>query len=75
MRRLHGVAGRHAIVVCALAVDLDRHAPWLVARRIDAFWLTVYDSVVPGVAPREARRSPLCASLVRAIAEERAVES
>jgi len=52
LRRLHAVAERRAIVVCALAIDLHRDAPWLVARPLDAFWLTIYDSVVQGVPPR-----------------------
>ena len=50
--RLHEVAKRRAIVVCALGIDVDRGASWLVDRTIDSFWLTIYDSVVPGVARR-----------------------
>lgn len=52
LARLRAVAERRAIVVCTLALDLHREAPWLVARPLDAFWLTVYDSVVPGVFSR-----------------------
>lgn len=44
VRRLHAVAEKHAITVCALGVDIDRDAPWLVARPIDSFWLTIYDA-------------------------------
>jgi SAM-dependent methyltransferase len=53
--RLHDVAKRRAIVVCALAIDLDRVASWLKPRLTDAFWLTIYDSVVPGVSMRKTR--------------------
>jgi SAM-dependent methyltransferase len=53
--RLHAIARRRSIVVCALGVDLDRDAPWLVGRPIDSFWLAVYDSAVPGVPPRVPR--------------------
>jgi hypothetical protein len=57
LARLRAIAERRAIVVCALGIDLPREARWLVARPLDAFWLTIYDSAVPGVAPR-APRSP-----------------
>jgi hypothetical protein len=50
LERLHEVARRHAIVVCALGVDLA--APWLAQRPLDAFWLSLYDSVVEGVPAR-----------------------
>jgi hypothetical protein len=53
LERLHAVARRRAIVVCALGLTLP--CPWLVAREGDAFWLTIYDSVVDGVAARAAR--------------------
>jgi hypothetical protein len=52
LARLERVATERAIVVCALGVDLHRLAPWLVPRPSEAFWLTLYDSVVSGVAPR-----------------------
>jgi SAM-dependent methyltransferase len=55
--RLHAIATRRAIVLCALGVDLARLAPWLTPRPLDAFWLTLYDSVVPGVPPRAPRDS------------------
>jgi SAM-dependent methyltransferase len=69
-RRLHDVACRRAIVVCALGIDLDRDAPWLVRRPIDSFWLTVYDSAVPGVPARSRRYAALGRAAV-AIAFER----
>ena len=61
MARLGVIARTRAIVVCALGVDLDRGAPWLVARESDAFWLTIYDSVetgAPGRSRARARRAP-----------------
>ncbi|HWZ89674.1 MAG TPA: hypothetical protein VNW92_12510 [Polyangiaceae bacterium] len=58
LARLLCVASEHAIVVCALGVDLDRAAPWLVPRPGDSFWLTIYDSAVRGVP---ARRTAQCA--------------
>jgi hypothetical protein len=33
------------VTVCALAVELDRHAPWLERQRTDSFWLTIYRGV------------------------------
>jgi hypothetical protein len=60
LSRLRTIAERRQIVVCALGMDLGRHASWLVRRPIDAFWLTIYDSVVPGAVPRAPRGpSPL----------------
>jgi SAM-dependent methyltransferase len=51
--RLHAIARQRDIVVCALGVDLDRAAPWLIARRdVDAFWLSIYDTHLPGAARR-----------------------
>lgn len=58
LMRLHAVARRHAIVVCALGVTLPA-CDWLVPRELDAFWLTLFDSVVPGVAPRARSASNL----------------
>jgi SAM-dependent methyltransferase len=58
LERLHAVAEQRSIVVCALGIDLDR-ARWLSRRELDAFWLAIYDSRVPGVPPRAAGRSPL----------------
>jgi hypothetical protein len=64
VRRLRRVAEKHAIVVCALGLDMTParagakgygDASWLVPRPTDAFWLTIYDSVVPGVPARGAR--------------------
>lgn len=70
--RLHAVACRHAIVVCALGIDLPREAAWLRRRSLDAFWLAIYDSDVPNaeVAPRVASASTL-GPLAELIAHER----
>ncbi len=46
MDRLHAVARKHRIVVCALGVDLERFAPWLERRALDSFWLAIYDSAI-----------------------------
>jgi SAM-dependent methyltransferase len=73
LARLHAVASRRAIVVCSLGLDLVREAPWLAPRSIDAFWLMIYDSVVPGVAPRAPRlRSPGLGPDADAVALDRA---
>jgi SAM-dependent methyltransferase len=73
--RLHAVAARRAIVVCALGVDLDRAARWLARRPIDSFWLAIYDSVVPGVPARPAReRAPSFGRDAEAIAFERSAK-
>jgi hypothetical protein len=71
MRRLHGIASRRAIVVCALGMGLDREHPWLVRRAVDSFWLTIYESVVPNVPSRRTgERSPSLNHLADAIALE-----
>ena len=71
LERMHAVAKRRSIVVCALGVDLERDARWLAPRPSDAFWLTIYDSMVPGVParPLPARSSP--GSLAETIVFER----
>jgi len=70
LERLHAVARRRAIVVCALGFDIARRHTWLVPRPVDAFWLTMYDSVVPGVAPRPRFESVLRGAAAEAIALE-----
>jgi hypothetical protein len=74
-RLLYAVAQRHAIVVCALGIDIDPGERWLVARRLDSFWLTIYDSVVPGVAARAPRAAVLPRPEARVIAFERSLAS
>lgn len=72
LERLHEVAARRAIVICALGVDLERFAGWLARRSVDSFWLAIYDSVVPGVAPRPTRaRSSRLGAVAEAIAFSR----
>jgi len=75
LRRLHAVARRRAIVVCALGIDLHRAAPWLVARPLDAFWLTIYDSAIPGADPRAPRDASPLAAIAEPIAFERAANA
>lgn len=69
LERLHRVAQHHAIVLCALGLTVNP-VPWLEPRPLEHFWLTVFDSVVPGIAPRRqtaARLDPR----VRQLADER----
>ena len=69
LERLHDVAKRKTIVVCALGVDLDRER-WLARRAIDAFWLSVYDSVVEGALPRRPAVPSMLPPIARAVAHE-----
>jgi SAM-dependent methyltransferase len=69
VERLRAVADRHAIVVCALAVELNRDARWLVPRPIDSFWLSIYDSVVAGTPSRSLRQPPSLGADADAVAE------
>jgi hypothetical protein len=71
VNRLRSIASRQAIVVCTLGVDLEREAPWLVRRPLDAFWLAIYDSAEPGAAPCPRGASPISGRLAEAIAFER----
>jgi SAM-dependent methyltransferase len=76
LQRLHAIAKRRAIVVCSLGLDLDREAPWLARRSIDSFWLSLYDSSVPGVRRRSLPGlSPLAVCYADAIALERPLAS
>lgn len=70
LERLRRVAARRSIVVCALGIDLD--ADWLKPRSGDSFWLTIYDSAIPGVPARPLRSSPIKEMAVD-IANERLV--
>ncbi len=72
LERLREVASRRAIVVCTLGVDVDREAPWLAKRPLDAFWLSIHDSRMPGVPPRAPReRSPMLGPAADVVAFER----
>jgi SAM-dependent methyltransferase len=68
--RLREIATRKAIVVCALGIDLDRTS-WLARRDVDAFWLSVYESRVPGAPPRSIRAASSLPANADAIAFER----
>lgn len=70
--RLRAVASRRAIVVCSLALDLEREAPWLDRRSLDSFWLAIYDSGEPRLPARRTReRSPMLGGAADVIAFER----
>ncbi len=71
LRRVQRVAQGRAIVVCALGVDLERCAPWLVPRPSEAFWLTIYDSVIPGTRARRPALTSALGPLAEAIMNER----
>lgn len=59
LARLQAVARHHAIVVCALGVELEHLAQsWLTPRPTEHFWLRVFDSVIPGVPARVVRARP-----------------
>jgi SAM-dependent methyltransferase len=70
VRRLHAVAIRRAIVVCALGVDLGREASWLAPRPTDSFWLTIYDSTVADASPRPERTAALSGANANRVAFE-----
>ncbi|MGO9835280.1 MAG: class I SAM-dependent methyltransferase [Polyangiaceae bacterium] len=71
LEHLHAVAKGRPIVVCALGIDLERSARWLVPRPTDAFWLTIYDSVVPSVPARAVHPRSAPGSVAEAIVFER----
>jgi SAM-dependent methyltransferase len=72
--RLRAVALRRPIVVAALGVDVDRVAPWLVRRPLDAFWLAIYDGAGPEAEAARARsRSPLLGPDADTVAFDRSV--
>ena len=47
LRRLEAVARRRQIVVCALGLD-SSGADWIAERPSEEFWLSIYDSRIPG---------------------------
>lgn len=67
LEKLETVAAHRGIVVCALGMDL--RAPWLVPRRLDDFWLEVYESRIEGAAPRCAEM-PTIDTVWRRVARE-----
>jgi hypothetical protein len=67
LRRLEAIARRRQLVLCALGLDL--RADWIAPRPTDEFWLTIYDTCIPGAEPRAAAQAPPgLASLGEAIA-------
>lgn len=69
--RLEAIASRRAIVVCALGLELDRLASWLVRRPSDSFWLSTYDSIEFSGRRRASQQSLISGPLAEAIASER----
>lgn len=61
--RLHDVAKRRGIAVCALAFDAERD--WLYLRDPEQIWLQVFHSRVEGVPERRARRGEADPRLVQ----------
>ena len=51
LRRLEAVARRRQLVICSLGLDL-RGADWIAPRPTEEFWLSIYDSHIPGAEPR-----------------------
>ena len=62
MRRLEAVARRRQLVICALGLEL-RGFDWIAERATEEFWLTIYESRIPGAAPRTAVRAGLADAL------------
>lgn len=74
LKRLRSLASERTIVVCTLGLDLER-IEWLARRNVDAFWLSIYDSVVPGAAARIRGGGAVAAdAAVRAIVRETVFE-
>lgn len=71
LQRLHAVAARRDVVVCALGFDLPQ-TDWLTRRPTDAFWLSIYDSQREGQEPRPRHGVAPLSSLAEAVAFERA---
>ena len=61
--RLHAVAKRRGIAVCAMAFDAERE--WLQLRAPDQVWLQVFHSQVEGVAARPAMNRTVDPRMVR----------
>ena len=54
MRRLRCIAERRDVVICSLGLDL-RGWDFVAERATQEFWLSIYDSRIPGAAPRAPR--------------------
>jgi Methyltransferase domain len=70
LQRLHAVAARRDVVVCALGFDLPR-TNWLTRRPTDAFWLSIYDSQREGEEPRPRYEAAPLSPLAEVVAFER----
>jgi hypothetical protein len=70
LQRLHAVAARRDVVVCALGFDLPR-TDWLKRRPTDAFWLSIYDSQREGQKPRPRHEAAPLSPLAEVVAFER----
>ena len=70
LQRLEAVARRRQLVLCTLGLDL-RGADWFIERPGDEFWLSIYDTCIPGAEPRPASPPPPFTALGEAIAGER----
>jgi methyltransferase family protein len=70
MARLEAVARRRDLVICSLGLDL-RGFDWIVERPSEEFWLSIYDTRIPGAAPRPAQPPLALAALGEVIARER----
>ncbi len=67
--RLRALAARKQVVLCTLGFDLP--FDWLVPRRKADFWLTIYDSQVPGAEPRPPRQATPLGPVAEQVADER----
>jgi SAM-dependent methyltransferase len=71
MERLHTVASKHAIVVCALGMDVEHGTErWLHPRPTEHFWLQLFDSRVPGVPSRVVKKTDYDPRVLRLAREQ-----
>ncbi|HTB73290.1 MAG TPA: methyltransferase domain-containing protein [Polyangiaceae bacterium] len=70
LRRLEAIARRRQLVICTLGLDL-RGADWIAERPTEEFWLSIYESRIPGAVPRPPGSPSPLAALGEAIARER----
>ena len=70
LRRLEAVARRRQLVICSLGLEL-RGVDWLAARPTEEFWLSIYDSRIPGATPRPPGSPSPLGALGEAIASGR----
>ncbi len=70
LRRLEAVARRRQLVICTLGLHL-RGVDWIAERPTEEFWLSIYESRIPGAVPRPPGSPSPLAALGEAIACER----